>query len=553
MTGGASNAAGKAVSVAGSFGRLWGRGHESLGSNVRRILSVKGKGATTYLQGLVTSDLLTAPTPPTAEPMDTKQPGLPKRLQHTSSTDASATAEDGTAEPAGEPNQTVEFSEKLRSTCFLDNKGRIVSDSLLWKIDDHEYYIDCPASAADLLLNHLNQYKLRRTKVSIEDQTDEITSHVVFGTLNAQGPPPGYLTAMDPRHPSLGMRVLGLPPTPPELVDDTEQEGTGAPSDADNDTLKEPVPVSSIADRHAHFAKMMSQTFPDSPGNYELVRRLAGVAEGSEMTGKIALETNQEFLNAVNFHKGCYLGQELTARVHFTGAIRKRVLPILLVDPFTQVPQAWNLASNLQQGRELKRFLPREEKALPSRLPRLSVLTAGNLVAVTTGSIEPDGPAVDEDAQKEWDQMQKQMAAFVQSVEDDCQAGAKIVEKDSGKTVGRVLSPPVKGTNVVLALMRMDSVGMMSGGTWSNINKIKIGDTSTNEFRYLPYLPLWWPEIDPETGKAKEISDDDEEEDEEEIAEEEEARKGWKLPRIQFEEVPLNENEKENQKTPESK
>jgi folate-binding protein YgfZ len=398
----------------------------------------------------------------------------------------------------------------------------------------------------------LNQYKLRRTKVSIEDQTDEITSHVVFGTLNAQGPPPGYLTAMDPRHPSLGMRVLGLPPTPPEVVD-AEQEGTGAPSDADNDTLKEPVPVSSIADRHAHFAKMMSQTFPDSPGNYELVRRLAGVAEGSEMTGKIALETNQEFLNAVNFHKGCYLGQELTARVHFTGAIRKRVLPILLVDPFTQVPQAWNLASNLQQGRELKRFLPREEKALPSRLPRLSVLTAGNLVAVTTGSIEPDGPAVDEDAQKEWDQMQKQMAAFVQSVEDDCQAGAKIVEKDSGKTVGRVLSPPVKGTNVVLALMRMDSVGMMSGGTWSNINKIKIGDTSTNEFRYLPYLPLWWPEIDPETGKAKEISDDDEEEDEEEIAEEEEARKGWKLPRIQFEEVPLNENEKENQKTPKSK
>jgi folate-binding protein YgfZ len=516
---------------------------------MRRILSVKGKGATTYLQGLVTSDLLSAPTPPVAEPIDTKQPGLPKRLQHTSS----STAEDGTAEPDSadttEPNQTVEFSEKLRSTCFLDNKGRIVSDSLLWKIDDHQYYIDCPASAADLLLNHLNQYKLRRTKVSIEDQTDEITSHVVFGTLNAQGPPPGYLTAMDPRHPSLGMRVLGFPATPTP-VDDAKQEGTPS-ADTDDTTSKQP--VSSIADRHAHFAKMMSQTFPDSPGNYELVRRLAGVAEGSEMTGKIALETNQEFLNAVSFHKGCYLGQELTARVHFTGAIRKRVLPILLVDPFTQVPQAWNLASNLQQGRELKRFLPREEKALPSRLPRLSVLTAGNLVAVTTGSIEPEGPAVDDDAQKEWDQMQKQMAAFVQSVEDDCQAGAKIVEKDSGKTIGRVLSPPVKGTNVVLALMRMDSVGMMSGGTWSNINKIKIGDSSTNEFRYLPYLPLWWPDIDPETGKAKEVTEENEKEDEEEIAEEEEARKGWKLPRIQFEEVPLNENEKENQKPPESK
>lgn len=563
MTGG-SNAAGKAVSVAGSFGRLWGRGHESLGSNVRRILSVRGKGATTYLQGLVTSDLLSAPTPPKAEPIDTKQPGLPKRLQHTSTGatdiadgDDASNAEAGTSADRTEPNQTVEFSEKLRATCFLDPKGRIVTDSLLWKIDDHQYYIDCPASAADLLLNHLNQYKMRRTKVSIEDLSDEITSHVVFGTLNAQGSPPGYLTAMDPRHPSLGMRVLGLPPMPtptPTPVDDTEQEKGTTSDDNDTTSIQPDVPVSSIADRHAHFAKMMSQTFPDSPGNYELVRRLAGVAEGSEVTGKIALETNQEFLNAVSFHKGCYLGQELTARVHFTGAIRKRVLPILLVDPFTQVPQAWNLASNLQQGRELKRFLPREEKALPSRLPRLSVLTAGNLVAVTTGSIEPDGPAVDEDAQKEWDNMQKQMAAFVQSVEDDCQAGAKIVEKDSGKTIGRVLSPPVKGTNVVLALMRMDSVGMMQGGTWSNINKIKIGDSSANEFRYLPYLPLWWPKIDPETGKAKEESEVDEEEDEEEVQEEEEeTRRGWKLPRLQFEEIPMNENKKENKKPPETK
>jgi folate-binding protein YgfZ len=400
-------------------------------------------------------------------------------------------------------------------------------------MDDHHYYIDCPASAADSLLNHLNQYKLRRSKVSIKDQTDEITSHVVFGTLNAQGSPPGYLTAMDPRHPSLGMRVLGLP-SEPETSDDNDQE------------TPEEISTTTIADRHAHFAKMMSQTFPDSPGNYELVRRLAGVPEGSEITGKIALETNQEFLNAVSFHKGCYLGQELTARVHFTGAIRKRVMPLLLVDPFTQVPQAWNLASNLQQGRELKRFTPREEAALPSRLPRLSVLTAGNLVAVTTGSIEPEGPAVDEDAQKEWDNMQKTMAAFVQSIEDDCQAGAKIVDKDSGKTIGQVLSPPVKGTNVVLALMRMDSVGMVQGGTWSKTNKVKIGDSpSATFYRTLPYLPLWWPEIDPETGKAKEETEDDEEEDDEEaLEEEEEARKGWKLPRLQFEEIPLNENEK---------
>ena len=34
--------------------------------------------------------------------------------------------------------------------------------------------------------------------------------HAVYGTLNAEGTPPGYLAAIDPRHPSLGMRVISV-------------------------------------------------------------------------------------------------------------------------------------------------------------------------------------------------------------------------------------------------------------------------------------------------------------------------------------------------------
>ena len=36
---------------------------------------------------------------------------------------------------------------------------------------------------------------------------------------------------------------------------------------------------------------------------------------------------------------------------------------------------------------------------------------------------------------------------------------------------------------------------------WNYTNKITIGENQ-NQFRYLPYLPLWWPEIDRESGKA---------------------------------------------------
>lgn len=33
-------------------------------------------------------------------------------------------------------------------------------------------------------------------------------------------------------------------------------------------------------------------------------------------------------MNAVSFDKGCYIGQELTARTHFTGVIRKRIMAV---------------------------------------------------------------------------------------------------------------------------------------------------------------------------------------------------------------------------------
>ena len=42
------------------------------------------------------------------------------------------------------------------------------------------------------------------------------------------------------------------------------------------------------------------------------------------------LEYNIVFLNGVSFNKGCYIGQELVARTHHTGVIRKRLMPVQL-------------------------------------------------------------------------------------------------------------------------------------------------------------------------------------------------------------------------------
>lgn len=42
----------------------------------------------------------------------------------------------------------------------------------------------------------------------------------------------------------------------------------------------------------------------------------------------VPLEYNLVALNAISFDKGCYVGQELVARTHHRGVIRKRLLPL---------------------------------------------------------------------------------------------------------------------------------------------------------------------------------------------------------------------------------
>ena len=57
------------------------------------------------------------------------------------------------------------------------------------------------------------------------------------------------------------------------------------------------------------------------------LRYALGVAEGAELVGLLPLECNLAGLNAVSFEKGCYVGQELTARTHHRGVVRKRNRP----------------------------------------------------------------------------------------------------------------------------------------------------------------------------------------------------------------------------------
>ena len=81
--------------------------------------------------------------------------------------------------------------------------------------------------------------------------------------------------------------------------------------------------------------------------------------------------------------------------------------------------------------------------------------------------------------------------------------GDSIVDKSSNKKIGSVVTPPDSATqaNVAIIQLRLDDV--LSGYDGSGDNSLVV--INDQDFRCLPYIPIWWPKIDLETGKAEKV------------------------------------------------
>lgn len=65
--------------------------------------------------------------------------------------------------------------------------------------------------------------------------------------------------------------------------------------------------------------------------DYEAARLGLGLPDGSrdiEVDKRFILEANFAELGGVDFHKGCYVGQEMTARMTYRGSLKKRLMPV---------------------------------------------------------------------------------------------------------------------------------------------------------------------------------------------------------------------------------
>jgi folate-binding protein YgfZ len=72
------------------------------------------------------------------------------------------------------------------------------------------------------------------------------------------------------------------------------------------------------------------------PAEYDRLRLALGVADGSRdlvVDKSILLEAGFDELNGVDWQKGCYVGQELTARTKYRGLVKRRLVPVAIEGP----------------------------------------------------------------------------------------------------------------------------------------------------------------------------------------------------------------------------
>ncbi|MCJ1371984.1 ccr4 associated factor [Loxospora ochrophaea] len=202
---------------------------------------------------------------------------------------------------------------------FLNAQGRVLHDVFICPLSQpHQhspnelgFLIEVDASEQDRLARWLQRYKLRAkvairpldpTELAVWSTWDERHSHEHEHTPS-NTPPPQVIEFADSRAPGMGRRIFSPGGTIPPSV---------AGSEASLD-------------------------------QYTLRRMMKGVPEGQrEISRETALpqESCMDYMGAIDFRKGCYVGQELTIRTQHTGVVRKRILPVQLYAPGTAPPDS---------------------------------------------------------------------------------------------------------------------------------------------------------------------------------------------------------------------
>ena len=181
-----------------------------------------------------------------------------------------------------------------RPAALLTPQGRILIDMMLYRLSDQDICLQTDQERVGDLLARLRRYRLRRP-VTLEHNLD---MHLTLwwgyeGTVK----PDDDSIFLDTRHADLGCRIIST------SADETSALNGAKPASYED-----------------WQARRIGQAIPE--GAIDLVPERA-----------LMLEAGLDKLAAVDFEKGCYIGQEVTARTHYRGLVKRRLLPLCCEGP----------------------------------------------------------------------------------------------------------------------------------------------------------------------------------------------------------------------------
>lgn len=222
---------------------------------------------------------------------------------------------------------------------LLTPQGKWLADFFVFA-DGDRLLMDCARDQAGLLVATLSRFRLR-AKVALRDASDEFAVHAGWGGAPL---PDAVLSAPDPRLPEAGWRALAAAPLP---------------ADADE-------------------------------ADYDLHRLELGLPDGArdlEPQKSVLLEGGFDELAGVSWSKGCYMGQELTARTKYRGLLKKRLFPVAIAGdlppPGAPVTRGGAEVGEMRSGRE----------GVGLALLRIEAVEAGGALACGNAALTPRIPA----------------------------------------------------------------------------------------------------------------------------------------------------------------
>jgi len=168
---------------------------------------------------------------------------------------------------------------------LLSPQGKWRSDFFILAEGDR-LLLDCVGADVPTLVAGLSRFRLR-SRATVRDVSDQLSVHSAWdGTPDL---PSGAIAAPDPRLPEAGWRILSPGPLPANAT----------------------------------------------PADWDMHRIALGLPDAGDLEADktVLLEAGFDELNGVSWSKGCYMGQELTARTKYRGLVKRRLVPVTVDGP----------------------------------------------------------------------------------------------------------------------------------------------------------------------------------------------------------------------------